>query len=131
MEQKFSLRTEHNIRTEKQVKGFKGLSGLIHLKGFSFAQSMEPEYMHGILLGITKVLLNKWCSSSESGQLYFIGKNLQAISKRLQLIKCPDYVEWLLRDLENYYTHLKATELQIFLLFYYYPCLKITFLLNI
>ena len=79
--------------------------------------------MHGVLLGVTKTLMYLWFSSTHSGKPYFIGKSIQDISKCLQQITPPDYVERLPRDLEKHYTHFKATELQTWLLFYGVPCL--------
>lgn len=104
--------------------GFKGESGLMHLEGYNLALGTVPDYMHGVLLGVTKMLLNKWFSPSQSKQAYFIGKDLKAISKRMKNIKPPDKIERLPRDLEKHYNHFKATELQSWLLYYAYPCVQ-------
>ncbi|XP_048239798.1 uncharacterized protein LOC125373034 [Haliotis rufescens] len=45
-------------------------------------------------------------------------------ANRLKNICPPDYVDRLPRDLEKNYNHLKATELQAWLLFYSIPCLN-------
>jgi len=50
---------------------------------------------------------------------------LRGISKRLIGIKPPDYVERLPRDLEKHFAHLKATELQAWLLYYALPCFSV------
>ena len=123
-------RTDESIRTamqtgstKKRVEGFKGVSGLLTLKSLDFAKSFVPDYMHCVLLGITKTLLSKWLSASEAGKQYFVGKQLKCISTRLNAIKPPEFIERLPRDLEKHYMHFKATELQTFLLFYSLPCL--------
>lgn len=107
----------------RRLKGFKGLSGLTFLLQFDLVFGTVPDYMHCILLGIVKTLMNKWFSAVESGKAYFIGKHLKQISERLYKIKPPYYIERLPRDLEKHYSHFKATELQAFLLFYALPCL--------
>jgi hypothetical protein len=105
-------------------KGFKGLSILSQLKNYDIVQGTVPEYMHGILLGVTKTLLTKWFSSSESKCDYFIGDHLKEISERMENLKPPEHIERLPRDLERNYNHFKATELQSWLLYYAYPCIK-------
>lgn len=115
---------EMQAGTDKQrCKGFKGISGLAALQSYDIVRGTVPDYMHGILLGITKLLLHKWFSPSESQKKYFIGKNLKAISNRMQNIKPPIGIERLPRDLEKNFNHFKATELQSWLLYYALPCL--------
>lgn len=107
----------------KRVNGFKGVSGLSTLQSLDLVEGIVPDYMHGILLGITKLLLSKWFSPTESNKEYFIGRRLKEISKTLLNIKPPEFIERLPRDLEKHYSHLKATELQTWLLYYGLPCL--------
>jgi len=109
---------------KKRVKGFIGTSGLTNLETYDLVKGTVPDYMHGILLGITKTLLCKWFSPTQSGNPYFIGKHLKTVSKRLNKIKPPPFIERLPRDLEKHYQHFKATELQAWLLFYSLPCLS-------
>jgi hypothetical protein len=110
--------------TEKnRQKGFKGLSGLTFLQDFDLVDGVVPDYMHCVLLGIVKKLLSKWFSPTESGNPYFVGKNLKQISERFLKIRPPYFIERLPRDLEKHYSHFKATELQNFLLYYSIPCL--------
>lgn len=109
---------------KNRSKGFKGMSGLVDLKGYDLVLSTVPDYMHGILLGVTKTLLSKWFSPSHSNKDFFIGKHIKNISERMKNIKPPDKIERLPRDLEKHYCHFKATELQSWLLYYSYPCLK-------
>ncbi|WAR25597.1 hypothetical protein MAR_011301 [Mya arenaria] len=101
---------------KKPVKGFKGASGLSAIETYNFVEGTVPDYMHGVLLGITNQLLSKWFSPTNAGNDFFIGKNLKKISKRLQKICPPACIERLPRDLEKNYKSLKATELQCWLL---------------
>lgn len=107
-----------------RCKGFCGQSGLASLDGFDLVQGVVPDYMHGLLLGITKTLMSKWFSATESSKPYFVGKHLQRINNNLMNMKPPDFIERLPRDLEKNYSHFKATELQTWLLFYCIPCLS-------
>ena len=108
----------------KRIKGIIGINGLTSMPWIDIVLGIVPDYMHGVLMGVTKTLLSKWFSPSQSKQPFFIGNHLRGISKRLTGIKPPDYVERLPRDLEKHFAHLKATELQAWLLYYALPCLS-------
>ncbi|KAJ4940327.1 hypothetical protein JOQ06_026635, partial [Pogonophryne albipinna] len=113
----------HTATPRARVQGLKGVSGLSGLMQFNMVQSFVPEYMHGILLGVTKTIMNKWFSPTENGNSYFVGKELKTISARLSHIQPPDFIERLPRDLEVHHNHLKATEYQSWLLFDALPCM--------
>lgn len=108
----------------KRIKGIIGTTGLASMPWFDVVLGIVPDYMHGVLMGVTKTLLLKWFSPSQSKQPFFVGNHIRAISKRLVTIKPPDYIERLPRDLEKHFAHFKATELQAWLLYYALPCLS-------
>lgn len=108
----------------KRMKGICGISGLNAMPWFDVVWGILPDYMHGVLMGLTKKLLYLWFSPTSSGQQYFVGNHLKKISARLYNIQPPDYVERLPRDIEKHYSNFKATELQTWLLFYSIPCMK-------
>ena len=131
IENKFKLHTDTEVRQcmenatkRNRLIGFKGLSGLYTLNCMNFVEGMVPDYMHGILLGIVKVLFSKWFSPTSATQPYFIGTKLPLISKVLKQIKPAYFIERLPRDLEKHYHNFKATELQNWLLFYWLPCFE-------
>ena len=76
----------------KPCMGFKGSSSLCFLDLLSVTTGMVPDYMHCVLLGITKTLSQKWFSSAHNKNEYYIGASLKAVSCRLQS-KPPDYLE--------------------------------------
>ncbi|XP_060556799.1 uncharacterized protein LOC132717364 isoform X2 [Ruditapes philippinarum] len=119
------IESMRNASAIHRIKGFKGLSGLACLQEFDLVNGIVPDYMHAVLLGIVKTILNKWFSPTESGKDHFIGKELKRVSEKLLKIKPPYFIERLPRDLEKNYAHLKATELQTFLLYYSIPCLHV------
>lgn len=108
---------------KKRINGICGSSGLQNWPLFDLVLGLVPDYMHGVLLGVTKTLLHKWLSSANSKKRYFVGDKVKEISKRLKSISPPDYIERLPRDLEKHYAHFKANELQAWLLHYSLPCL--------
>lgn len=113
-----------NATPNKRINGIKGSNGLARLPEFNLVTGMVPDYMHGVLMGVTKSLMQYWFSSKHSKKNYHIGKKLKEISTRMLSIKPPYYVNRLPRDLESSYAHFKATELQAWLLYYGPPCLK-------
>ncbi len=112
-----------NATPGKRLTGICGISGLSVMPWFDLVVGVVPDYMHGALLGVTKVLMYKFFSSTNAGKEYFVGRHLKQISSRLQSICPPDYIERMPRDLERHYSNFKATELQSWLLFYAVPCL--------
>lgn len=131
LESRYTRRNEEGVfanmssgSNKNRSKGFKGHSPLHKLYNFNIVDGTVPDYMHGVLLGVTKTLLSKWFSPSESRKNYFIGKHIKAVSNRMNSIKPPYNIERLPRDLEKHYLHFKATELQSWLLYYSIPCLK-------
>ena len=91
---------------------------MVALDGFDLVKGIVPDYMHGLLLGLTKTLMGKWFSPTQSGNQYFVGKELKTVATRLYSISPPPFIERLPRDLERNSSHFKATELQIWLLYY-------------
>ncbi len=116
-------RIAQNASKTNRIKGIHGLSGLATMPWFNLRDGVVPDYMHGVLMGATKSLAKLWFSPCHSKEDFFIGKHLKEVSQRLLHIKPPDFVERLPRDLEKQYLHLKATELQNWLLFYGPVCL--------
>lgn len=114
----------HEASINARIKGVIGPSGLSAMHWFDYVSMVVPDYMHGCLLGVTKVLMQLWFSPTNSKQPYFIGKHLKEINRTLSAMKPPDYVERLPRNLEQNYSHFKASEYQAWLLYYAIPCLK-------
>ena len=91
---------------------------------FNLVLGIAPDYMHGVMLGATKTLMYLWFSATNIKKPFFIGNKLKILSKRLQSMRPPDYIERLPRDLEKHYHHFKAAEYEAFLLYYGISCLQ-------
>lgn len=109
---------------QNRVKGICGVSGLSALPDFDLVYGLVPDYMHGVLLGTTKSLMQLWFSPKNSAKPFFIGNYLDEISSRIQKMTPPDCIERLPRNLEKHYVNYKATEFQTWLLYYAVPCLR-------
>ncbi|PFX13893.1 hypothetical protein AWC38_SpisGene21989 [Stylophora pistillata] len=111
------------MESGRRVRGFHDVTPLAKLPWFDLVLGIVPDYMHGVLLGVTKQLLNLWLSSSKHKKPWFIGHKTKTIDKRLKEMKPPDFIQRLPRQLETSRAYFKASELQAWLLFYSIPCL--------
>ena len=90
-----------NLTSSQRVKGITGMTRLTVMPWFDVVLGIVPDYMHGVLLGVTKTLMHKFFSPTNIGKPYFVGKYLKKISKRLQGMCPPDYIERMPCDLEK------------------------------
>lgn len=54
------------------MHGVKGLSPVVNVKGFDIVWSFSPDFMHCVLLGITRQLTELWFTTP--GESYHIGE---------------------------------------------------------
>lgn len=126
-----SLRTSESVVEDSltavecgnRVRGFHDVTPLAKLPWFDLVLGIVPDYMHGVLLGVTKQLLNLWLASSKFKKPWFIGHKTKAIDKRLKDMKPPDFIPRLPRQLETSRAYFKASELQAWLVYHSVPCL--------
>jgi len=55
------------------VNGIKGISPLMFLKYIDPTTVFAADWMHGVLLGVTKALLRFWLESKYRNETFFIG----------------------------------------------------------
>ncbi|KAH7955276.1 hypothetical protein HPB52_000080 [Rhipicephalus sanguineus] len=61
------------IEVSEPVNGLKGPSPLARLKGFDLVLGQTVNYMHCVLLGVTKCFADTWFDSSNHQEPYYIG----------------------------------------------------------
>ena len=83
------------------MKGIKSISTLHGMEWFDVVIGLPPDYMHGILLGVTKTLLKLHVSSRYSSQPFSIGKFIKEIDKRLTNMKSTNQIPRMPRKLEK------------------------------
>jgi hypothetical protein len=123
----YSLRTNESIvqdagkaeRDQEIVNGIKGhsiLSGVVNL-----ATGFPTDYMHCVLEGVMKRLLEVWVKGHTLG--CYIGRRLKEIDPQL-LRQCPphDFTR-APRSIKNHRRYWKASEFRTFLLYYSLPLL--------
>ena len=92
--------------------------------GFDIISGVAIDYMHCVLLGITKMLLTLWTDKSYSLNPWYLGSsNMKKLEERYLGIKPPNVITRTPRSVLKNLSHFKASELRSFLLFYSVPCL--------
>ncbi len=69
------------------------------IDGFDMINGMPLDYMHGVLLGVVKMLFNLWFDTKHKNENYFIGNKIATIDDRLSKCKPPDFISRLTRSL--------------------------------
>ncbi|XP_011859092.1 PREDICTED: uncharacterized protein LOC105556604 isoform X2 [Vollenhovia emeryi] len=104
-------------------KGIKGPSILMNLEGFDLVDGMVPDYMHSVLLGVTRQYTELILTSC--GKEYYVGSpnQLAIINERLTSIQPPTCITRLPRTLEERKCW-KASEWRSWLMWYILICLR-------
>ncbi|XP_032690727.1 uncharacterized protein LOC116853675 isoform X2 [Odontomachus brunneus] len=105
------------------TKGVKGPSVLMNLQHFDMVKGMVPDYMHSILLGVTKFHTEILLTSI--GEPYYAGSpnNIRIINQRLNAIVLPSSITRSPRSI-NERRLWKASEWRSWLIWYCLICLK-------
>lgn len=98
----------------KSVFGVKKLSVLLKLDNFDVVWGLIVDYMHCVLIGVAKRILNLFLGSAD----------IETLSKLYDTIKLPSYVRRMTRPL-NERKHWVAKDWENFLLYYSLPLMKV------
>ena len=114
---------EEAERTGRAVYGVKGTSVLSD--SIDIQKQCPVDYMHAVLEGVTKKLMQKyWFNSKQHGKRFYLLKEVNKIDKCLQRIKPPHDFRSTPRSISKALHFWKASEYQAFLLYYAIPVLK-------
>lgn len=61
------------------INGVKGPSALMNLQHYDLVWGQSVDYMHCVLLGVTKQVMDTLLDSSNSHQQFYIGKHIENI----------------------------------------------------
>lgn len=112
------------LNENKVINGIKGPTFLQRLKYYDLAAGVCIDYMHGVLLGVTKLLLTLWFSTEKSTEIFSVHKSVEFVDKRLTDIKPPNSISRVPRSIKEHLKHWKASELRSWLLYYSAPVLQ-------
>lgn len=107
-------------RLKKPVFGVKGHSVLTPY--INLISSVPVDYMHAVLEGVTKSLINSWFDSKNHGKMFYLGRHVEDIDHILLRIKPPHEFRRTPRSIHTV-KYWKASEYRAWLLFYSLPVL--------
>ena len=123
-------KTQHHSDAKKAVtqgsivNGIKGPSWLMSLRYYNIIDGTAVDYMHCVLLGVTKLLLSLWFNSEHSTKPFYIGRSVTKVDQRLEGIKPPSCITRKPRALSKHRKYYKASEYRALLLYYSLPVLS-------
>jgi len=98
-------------------------SPLLLLQQFDIVCGFSVDYMHCVLLGVTRTLCGLWLDSENHAERYYVGRQIPAIDQRLVNIRPPACISRAPRSLKlrRYW---KASEWRNWLCIYSVVCLR-------
>lgn len=105
----------------KPVYGVKGPSWLSVIPNYNVIQGNVIDYMHCVLLGITKMLLKLWFDSEHAGELWYCGTKVQEADAKLLQVRPPNVISRIPRSIQQHRSYWKAMEYRSWLLYYSLP----------
>lgn len=117
------LQTYSQVKTNERISGIHGLSCMVAAEGFDLVHGYNIDYMHCVLLGMTKKLLDLWLNSTNHREEYYINKRKhRQLDQRLCSIKPTSNVGVKPLSIFNR-SNYKAKNYRMMLLFYLGCCL--------
>ena len=108
-----------------KVNGMKGVCQFASLRNFDISKGVCLEYMHGVLLGVTKQLMGLWFDTKHKDKPWYCGDAIAVIDERLCSIQPPLNITRIPRSIETHRKYFKG-ELHLQCTFYMYICLILT-----
>ncbi len=108
-------------REGKRVNGLNGPSFLLDLKYYDFVHGTGIDYMHGVLLGITKRFLDLWFSTRYKAESFSLVSHLSAVDAALLKLRPPHFVTRTPRAISEHLKFWKANEFRAWLFYYSIP----------
>lgn len=102
---------------EAKVLGINGPSVLLLLKSFDIVNGFVVDYMHCVLLGVTRQLTKLWFNSMFHEETWYIGRKISYIDQHLITLKPPKEITRTPRSLSTI-KYWKASEWRHWLLYY-------------
>lgn len=108
-------------KTGYSVNGVKGPSWLTFFPNFNIVKGISIDYMHGVLLGVQKLLLRLWFSSEFKSKDFSFHEHVHIVDDRLNNLKPTLDISRLPRSIETDLKYWKASEYRSFLLYFGAP----------
>jgi len=111
------------LQNNEVENGVKGSSWLMKLSHYDIIKGTSIDYMHCVLLGVTKLLLSLWFNTKNKASAFYLGRKISMVDERLVGIHPPSVITRKPRKLSEHLKYYKASEYRSFLLYYSLPVL--------
>lgn len=117
------LQTYKKLKSNEPLNGIKGISCMIAAPNFDLVYGYSIDYLHCVLLGVTKKLMDLWLNSENHTEPFYISKKRQVVlSSRIVSIKPISEINRKPRSIYERNDY-KANEYRTLLLYYLRYCL--------
>ena len=106
------------VNSNTIVSGVKGPSWLAALDNYDIIDGTGVDYMHAVLLGVVKTLLNLFFTKKFAKEPFNISDEVSKVDEAIEMVKLPSPIGRSPRSIEDNLKHFKASEFRSFLLFY-------------
>lgn len=110
------------LTQNKEIDGIKGLTPMVGFHHFDLSKGFTIDYMHAVLLGLTKNCMEHWFDSRNNSEPFYITpQQKRLINSRISSIKPCRFINRKIIFLDQY-KQFKASQFRCVLL-YFYPVL--------
>ena len=115
---------EKGKKAERKGIAVNGIMGTSVLNtALDLVDAVPVDYMHTVLLGVVKMLLNKWFDSSHHRKPFYLGRHANDIDAKLLKQHPPSEFTRRPRSIKSHLKYWKASELRNWFLYYSLPLL--------
>ena len=111
------------VNNENESYGIKGPCALNIQDNIDIIGGTSVDYMRGVLLGVTKLLMNLWFGKGHSSEDFLVHTRVSEIETHLLKMKPPNRITRVPRSFTQHLNYWKASEFRSWLLFYSLPAL--------
>ncbi len=112
------------ISQGEPVERVKGPSWFSYFTYFDIIRGFCIDWMHGVLLGVVRMLLNFLFCPSNHGKLWYCGDAVKLVDQRLSEICPPSCLSRRPRSIEKHRSYWKASEYRSWLFYYLLPVMQ-------
>ena len=120
----YLLDVDNAIKKNEISRGIKGPSFLQCLSYYDLVNGTCIDYMHGVLLGVTKLLMSLWFLPEHNGKPFSLSSSVMIVDKYLGNLKPPNSITRLPRSIKDHLKYWKASEFRSWLLYFSLPVLR-------
>jgi hypothetical protein len=108
---------EESVTCDTPVLGVKEFSPLFLLQHFDVARGFSPDYMHSVLLGVVRQVVNLFFNSTSHQKAFYLGKRLSQADEYMEAMAPPAEISRIPRAFSQR-AFWKASEWRAFLVYY-------------